>query len=374
MMPAVRIERIELRLVRLRLVAPFETSTERTETKECILVRLEAEGAEGWGEAVADPGPFYAAETNDTAWQIITRYLAPRLLGVPLSHARETARLLSGVRGNPMAKAGVEMAVWALHAELEGVPLGRLLGGTRESIASGVSIGIQASLDQLADAVSRELGAGYRRIKIKVRPGWDIEPVAMIRDRFGAIPLMVDANGAYSLSDADHLARLDRYGLMMIEQPLDHDDLADHASLARRLETPICLDESISGLHACRAALALGACRIVNIKPGRVGGFAESIAIHDLCASRSVPVWHGGMLETGIGRTHNIHLASLPNFSLPGDISASRRYFAEDLIDPPVEVGTDGTVGVPRGVGLGARLVASRIERATVRRETLVAG
>ncbi len=270
-----------------------------------------------------------------------------------------------------MPKAPVEMAAWDLYARLLGQPLARLLGGTRPRIASGVSIGIQDSLDQLEEKVGRELAAGYQRIKIKIKPGWDLEAVERVRRAFGKVPLMVDANAAYSLDDAAHLARLDAFDLMMIEQPLDYDDVTDHAALQRALATPICLDESIHTVRIARDAIAAGACRIINIKPGRVGGHRESIRLHDLCAANGIPVWHGGMLETGIGRAHNIHLASLPNFSLPGDIAASKRYYAPDLIDPAIEVAADGTIAVPDGPGIGVHIVQERVERATERTVTI---
>jgi O-succinylbenzoate synthase len=270
-----------------------------------------------------------------------------------------------------MAKAAVEMAVWDLYARQRGVPLATVLGGTRTAIVSGVSIGIQDSLEQLAERIAIELAAGYRRIKIKIKPGWDVSAVEMVRARFGNVPLMVDANAAYQLCDATHLAALDAFDLMMIEQPLDYDDVADHAALQRQLTTPICLDESIHSVRTGAEAIALGACRIVNIKPGRVGGHGESIRLHDVCAAHGVPVWHGGMLESGIGRAHNLHLSSLPNFSLPGDVAASKRYFEPDLIEPPIEVRPDGTIPVPTAPGIGVRVAWDRVERATLRRLAL---
>jgi O-succinylbenzoate synthase len=257
------------------------------------------------------------------------------------------------------------MAVWDLHARQRGEPLSRVLGGTRPIIASGVSIGIQDSVDELLERIAIERAAGYQRVKIKIKPGWDVDVVAQVRERFGDLPLMVDANAAYTLADADHLVRLDPFGLMMIEQPLDEDDLRDHARLQARLQTPICLDESIVTPGAAQAAIEWGACRIVNIKPGRLGGLAESISTHDLCQRADVPVWHGGMLESGVGRAHNIHLASLANFSLPGDIAASRRYFQPDLIEPPIDVSPDGTIAVPTGPGIGVSIVPERVARAT---------
>jgi O-succinylbenzoate synthase len=272
-----------------------------------------------------------------------------------------------------MAKAGVEMAAWDLYARQRGEPLSRVLGGVRDRIASGVSIGIQETVDDLLAKIERELAAGYRRIKIKIKPGWDVDVVAAVRKRFGPIALMVDANAAYTLADADHLAELDRFDLMMIEQPLDYDDIADHAVLQRRLRTPICLDESIKTVGAAREAIRAGACRIINIKPGRVGGFSESIRLHDLCADHGIPVWHGGMLESGIGRAANIHLSTLPNFTLPGDVAASKRYFDPDLIDPPIEVASDGTIAVPQQPGIGVTIRDDRIERATIERAELLA-
>ena len=316
---------------------------------------------------MAEQDPYYSAETNDTAWHIIADFIAPRVLGVEFDHPRDVFPALKAIRGHNMAKAAVEMAAWDLFARQRGEPLARVLGGSRERIASGVSIGIQTSLDELAKKVERELAAGYRRIKIKIKPGWDVDAVAMLRQRFGSFPLMVDANAAYTLADADRLAALDEFDLMMIEQPLEYDDIGDHAILQRRLKTPICLDESIKSVALAREAIAAGACRIINIKPGRVGGFAESIRLHDLCAAHGIPVWHGGMLESGIGRAANIHLSTLQNFTLPGDVAASKRYFNPDLIEPPVEVAADGTIAVPQGPGIGVSIRDEEVERATLR-------
>ena len=366
-----KIDRLELRLIELPLVRAFETSFGRTDRKRFVLVRADEDGASGFGECVADSDPYYSAETNETAWHIIADFIAPRVLGVELAHPREIFPALSSIRGHNMAKAAVEMAAWDLFARQRREPLCRLLGGARARIASGVSIGIQPSLADLAATVERELAAGYQRIKIKVKPGWDLEPVRMIRERFGSVPLMVDANAAYRAGDADHLARLDEYRLMMIEQPLDYDDIAEHARLQRRLQTPICLDESIKTPALAGEAIAAGACRIINIKPGRVGGFAQSIRVHDICAEHGIPVWHGGMLESGIGRAANIHLSTLPNFTLPGDVAASKRYFDPDLIEPPIDAAADGTIGVPDGSGLGVSICGDRVERATLRRAEL---
>ena len=368
-----RIDRLELRLCRLPLVNFFETSFGRVYDREFVLARVSGDGGEGWGEGVAEANPYYSSETTETIWHIITGFLAPRVLGRVFDHPREIGDALKPVRGHNMAKATIEMAVWDLFAKLQDVPLQRVLGGTRERIASGVSIGIQDSLDELKASVRRELAAGYQRIKIKIKPGWDIAAVDTIRREFGNIPLMVDANAAYTLDDAPHLARLDPYALMMIEQPLDYDDVTDHVALQRQLGTPICLDESIHTVRIARDAIAAGACKIINIKPGRVGGHRESIRLHDLCAKHGIPVWHGGMLESGIGRAHNIHLASLPNFTLPGDIAASKRYYVPDLIDPPIDIAADGTIEVPHGPGLGINIVQERVDAATLRSVTLEA-
>jgi O-succinylbenzoate synthase len=365
----VQIERLELRLLKLPLVHFFETSFDRISDKHFIVVRVEGGGQVGYGECVAERDPYYSAETNETVWHVITDFIVPRVVGVEIAHPREIFGALKAIRGHNMAKAAVEMAAWDLFARQRGEPLSRTLGGTRDRIASGVSIGIQDSLDELVAKVERELAAGYRRIKIKIKPGWDLDAVERVRARFGPIPLMVDANAAYTIADADHLARLDAYDLMMIEQPLDYDDIADHACLQRRLKTPICLDESIKTVGAARDAIVAGACRIINIKPGRVGGFSESIRLHDLCAAHGIPVWHGGMLESGIGRAANIHLSTLPNFTLPGDIAASKRYFVPDLIEPPIEVAADGTIAVPTAPGIGVTIRPERIDAATLRQQ-----
>jgi O-succinylbenzoate synthase len=362
------IERLELRLLRLPLVHFFETSFGRAYDRTFVLITLSGGGIEGLGECVADANPFYSAETNVTAWHVIKEFVAPLVLGRTFEHPRQVWPALRPIRGHQMAKAAVEMAAWDLYARGVNVPLSAALGGMRDRIESGVSIGIQDSLEQLADKIAVERAAGYRRIKIKVKPGWDLEAVEMVRRRFDAIPLMVDANAAYTLDDADRLAALDRFDLMMIEQPLEYDDIRDHAVLQRRLATAICLDESIHSVRAAEDAIAIGACRVINIKPGRVGGHAESIRLHDTAARHGLPVWHGGMLESGIGRAHNIHLSTLPNFTLPGDIAASRRYYSPDLIDPPIEVDSDGTIPVPRGPGIGVTVAWDRVDHATIER------
>ena len=367
-----RIERIELRIVRLPLVRFFETSFGRITDRQFILVAVDGDGARGCGECVADGHPFYSSETTRTAWHVIAGFIAPAVLGREFGHPREIFGALRQIRGHQMAKAAVEMAAWDLFARQRGEPLARTLGGDPAiigaGIASGVSIGIQDSLDDLVERVGIELVAGYRRIKIKIKPGWDVATVAKVRAAFGDIPLMADANAAYAIADAEHLAGLDRFALMMIEQPLDYDDIRDHARLQRQLRTPICLDESLHTVRAAEEAIELGACRIINIKPGRVGGHGESVRLHDVAAAHGIPVWHGGMLESGIGRAHNIHLSTLPNFTLPGDVAASRRYFVPDLIDPEIVVRPDGTIAVPTGPGIGVTPVPDRIAAATEER------
>jgi O-succinylbenzoate synthase len=368
----VRIERIELGLLRLPLVRFFETSFGRIDDRAFVLVTVEENGAAGVGECVADERPFYSAETTRTAWHIIADFLAPMVLGRTFVHPREVFDSFALVRGHHMAKAALEMAVWDLFARQQNRSLADILGGTPAAIAngisSGVSIGIQGSLDDLVARVDAELAAGYRRIKIKIKPGWDLEPVRRLRERFGPIALMVDANAAYTLKDAAHLARLDAFDLMMIEQPLDYDDLRDHARLQTSIRTPICLDESLDTPRLAEDALQIGACRIINIKPGRVGGHMQSIRMHDIAVAHGAPVWHGGMLESGIGRAHNIHLSTLPGFTLPGDVAASQRYFAPDLIDPEIVVRSDGTIAVPAGPGIGVNLVNDRVARASLER------
>ncbi len=367
-----KIDRLELRLLKLPLVHFFETSFGRIYDKHFVLIRVEGDGAAGWGECVAEQDPYYSSETNETVWHIVTEFIAPRVLGTSFSHPREIYAALKPIRGHNMAKAAIEMAAWDLYARVCRQPLSTALGGSRGRIASGVSVGIQDSLDQLGDKIERELAAGYRRIKVKIKPGWDIDAVEMIRSRFGPIPLMVDANAAYTAADALHLAQLDRFDLMMIEQPLEYDDVMDHVQLQKEIATPICLDESIHTGDIARDAIAAKACRIINIKPGRVGGFSQAIAIHDFCESQGIPVWCGGMLESGVGRAHNVALASLPNFTLPGDLSPSARYWERDIVVPEWTMAADGMVDVPlHAPGIGVEVDVGRIDDLTVRREVL---
>jgi O-succinylbenzoate synthase len=299
----------------------------------------------------------------------MTKYLVPGLVGRRFERGRDVADTWRRVRGHAMAKAAIEMAAWDLQARCAGQPLFEVLGGRARPIAAGVSLGIQPTIEALLDRIESERADGYQRVKLKIKPGWDVAPVEAVRKRFGGIPLMVDANAAYTAADASALAALDRFDLMMVEQPLHYDDLVEHAALQRTLTTPVCLDESITGPSAAESALDLGACRVINIKPGRMGGFGPSLAVHDLARSRQVPLWHGGMLETGIGRAHNLHLSTLDQFMLPGDVAASRRYFVPDLIDPPIEVAPDGTIAVPAGPGIGVSPVPQRLQNATVHTE-----
>jgi len=360
-----------LRELRMPLVHFFETSFGRTTERRILLATLLGEGLTGWGECVAGEQPFYSEETVETAWYAITQHLAPMLLGKEIAAAKECPALFSRVRGHRMAKAALENAVWEAEARAKDVPLWRLLGGTRREIPCGVSIGIQDSIEQLLEKIATELAAGYRRIKVKCKPGWDLEVFERIRAKWPEITLSCDANSAYTLDDAAHLKKFDAFRLLMIEQPLWSDDFYFHARLQKQLETPICLDEAIRNARDAEAALELGACRIVNIKVGRVGGFSEAIRVHDLCRARGVPVWCGGMLESGIGRAHNVALSTLENFSLPGDVSASKRYWKEDIIEPEVEVRPDGMIEVPGEAGPGYRVREDLVERLTVRKQAL---
>jgi O-succinylbenzoate synthase len=365
-----RIQRVEVREIALPLRFPFDTSFGRTTRKEFLLVAVSADGVTGYGECVADRDPYYLPETNGTVAHVLDEFLIPLLLKLEIAHPRDVWPGLARVRGHEMAKAALEMAVWELWARREGQPLGRVLGGEKSTIEAGVSVGLQDDEAALVRKVETEIAAGYRRIKIKIKPGHDVSLVRALRARFGGVPLMVDANSAYTLDDVAVLRELDPMGLMMIEQPLAWSDIVDHAALQRELRTPICLDESIRSPDDARHALDLGACRVINIKAGRVGGFATSLAVHDLCRARGVPVWCGGMLESGIGRLANVHLQTLPGFSLPGDTSASARYFEEDLVDPPVVVSAEGLIAVPDGPGIGHEIRWPRVERATVTRRS----
>jgi O-succinylbenzoate synthase len=369
----VLIKQIEMRELRMRLLHPFQTSFGSTQDRRIVLLKVSDGQYDGYGEVTAAEGPFYSYETCETAWHVLRDYIIPAVLGKSIEQAAGFGALVSGFRGHNMAKAGLETALWDLEAKLRNVPLWKLIGGTRERIDCGVSIGIQPSIDKLLARIAGELSAGYRRIKIKIKPGWDLDVVKQVRAAFPNIPFMGDANSAYTLADARVFKEMDQYGLMMFEQPLGYDDIIDHAELQKQIETPICLDESIRSAAGARKAIKIGACKIINIKLGRVGGHREARAVHDVCRDHGVPVWCGGMLESGIGRAHNVALSSLENFSLPGDVSASRRYWAEDIIEPPVEVSTEGQVTQQLASGIGYAVKESLIESLTVRSQVFSA-
>lgn len=365
-----RIERVTMFQVRMSLLAPFETSFGVEHDRECIIVRLDGEGAIGWGECVASLGPWYSYETITTAWHILADFLIPAVLGVDLSGPEEVAERFGRVRGHPMAKAGLEMAAWDLAAMQANVSLATLLGGTRDRVAVGVSIGIQPSLERLLERVGEYVAQGYARVKIKIKPGWDVDVTRAVRAAFPDLRLQVDANSAYHPDDVAIFQQIDDLNLLLIEQPLDHDDIYDHAKLQAVLQTSICLDESIGSVDQARMAIELGSCRNINIKPGRVGGITSSRRIHDLCRERGIPVWHGGMLETGIGRAHNVALASLPGFTLPGDISASSRYYATEIVAPAFTLNSDSTITVPTGPGIGVQVDEAALRSFTLREQS----
>jgi O-succinylbenzoate synthase len=362
-----KIEHIRLREIRMRLNAPFETSFGVTQDRRILLIEVIADGLTGWGEITATETPSYNSETTDTAWHVVSDFIAPVLIGRDLLTASEVAHLLQGIRGHYMAKGGVENALWDVEAQQKKMPLWKLLGGTREETVCGVSLGIRETPQALVTKVEEELRSGYQRIKLKIKPGKDLDFVAAVRKEFPKILLSVDANSAYRLEQADHLKKLDQFNLLMIEQPLEWDDIYTHAALQSRIATAICLDECINNDQQARAALDLGACRIINIKLGRVGGHSMARKLHDTCFTRSVPVWCGGMLESGIGRAHNIAMSTLRGFTLPGDVSASSRYWAEDIIEPEVQVTPSGTIAAPAAPGLGYNVKSEMIPKLTVR-------
>ena len=366
-----KIEAITLRELQIPLVHFFETSFGRTYNRRVLLLTLHCDGLDGWGECVAGEDPYYSEEYIDGAWDVIVRYLGPSLLGKTLSAGREVPSLLAKVREHRMAKGALENAVWDAEAQEKEIPLWKLLNGTRREIACGVSIGIQDSHEQLLQKIETELAAGYQRIKLKVKHGWDVNILEKVRARWPDILLSCDANSAYTLADLDHLKTFDQFKLLMIEQPLWSDDFYFHARLQKQVQTAICLDEAIRSSRDAEAALELGACRIVNVKVGRIGGFTDAIAVHDVAQRFGVPVWCGGMLESGIGRSHNVALSTLPNFTLPGDVSASKRYWKEEIIEPEVEVSPQGTITITDTPGRGYDLRNDLIEELTVRKETL---
>jgi len=367
---SVRIESVTLREIHLRLKGPFETSFGSISERRILLVEVESCGATGWGEATAGEGPFYNSETTDTSWIVLTRFIVPLVLGRDIENPEEIPELLASIRGHEMSKAAFENAVWDMVAKEKGISLAKLLGGTREEIPCGVSLGIRENPRELLSAISMELTSGYQRIKIKIKPGKDLNFIESVRNEFPHIKLMVDANSAYRLEDAPHLKKFDDFGLTMIEQPLAWDDIWEHAKLQAMLNTPVCLDESIHNLHQTRAAIEMRACRILNIKLGRVGGHRTARRIEEYCRAQAVPVWCGGMLESGIGRAHNIAMSTLPGFILPGDVSASQRYWEEDIIEPEVVVTPRGTIKVPTAPGIGYRVRRERVNALTVRSET----
>jgi O-succinylbenzoate synthase len=366
------ISSVELREIRLPLIHFFETSFGRTTERRIVLVRvIDKDGAEGWGECTAGEAPFYSDEWSETAWATLEQFLAPMVLGKPVESADQILWLMKAVRGHRMAKAALETACWDLEAKKAGRPLWKHLGGVRTEIDCGVSIGIQNTPEALLEKIETELAAGYQRIKIKIKPGWDVNIVEQVRRHFPDIRLMADANSAYTLSDVTLFRALDQFDLMMIEQPLGHNDIFDHAELQKQITTPICLDESIRMREDAQHAIALASCRIVNLKLGRVGGHSQAKAVERVCRENQIPVWCGGMLESGIGRAHNIAMATLEGFSLPGDVSASARYWEEDIIDPPVTVTARGTIVAPQKPGLGFDINRARIDSLTIRKETI---
>jgi o-succinylbenzoate synthase len=365
------IDAIHMREINMPLAHPFETSFGVTTGRRILLIELESDGHTAWGECVAGEHPYFSDETIDTAWMMIENELGPSLLDANVERGGSCPEIFRQVRGHRMAKAALENAVWDLEAQVEQISLAELLGGIRAVIPCGVSIGIQPSPAQLLKKIATELAAGYQRIKLKCKPGWDNKIFEAVRNRWPEITLSCDANSAYRMKDLDHITSWDQFNLLMIEQPLWYDDFYFHSMLQKRLETPICLDESIRNRRDALAAIDMESCRIINIKVGRVGGFSEAIAVHNAAEERGIPVWCGGMLETGIGRSHNIALSSLPNFSLPGDVSASGRYWAQDIIEPAVTVSAKGEIVVPTAVGRGFEVQRDRIEALTVRRHTL---
>jgi O-succinylbenzoate synthase len=368
-----RIESVDLFHVRMRLQAPFETSFGVEHDRDALILRLRSEGVEGWGECVAGSFPGYSYETVETAWHVLESFFLPAILGQDLDGVADFRRRIVAYKGHPLARAGLELALWDLAGRSDGTSLARELGGTAIKVPVGVSIGIQPDAAALVRMVERHVAEGYRRVKVKIKPGRDVADVAAVRAAFPELALQVDANSAYALDDAPVFEAMDGMRLLLIEQPLAEDDLLDHASLQRNLTTPLCLDESILSVRHARQALECGACRVINIKPARLGGLSEAVAVHDLCRARGIPVWCGGMLETGIGRASNLALASLPGFVLPGDISASDRYYIEDIAWPRFSLNSDSTIDVPIGPGLGIEVDEGALKKVTLRSRTFTA-
>jgi O-succinylbenzoate synthase len=366
-----KIDEIVLRELHMPLVRPFETSFGVTRNRRILLAEVHSEGLIGWGECTAGEHPTFSSESTDTAWPVLLNELGPILAASEPRHGGDCPRLFFQIRGHRMAKATLENAIWDVEAQREGVSISQLIGGVRDTIPCGVSIGIQPSIPELLAIVEKELAAGYQRIKLKCKPGWDVEVFEKVRNRWPEIQLSCDANSAYRLKDSDHIASFDAFDLLMIEQPLWYDDFFYHSRLQKRLKTSICLDESIHNRRDALAAIEVESCRIINIKLGRVGGFSEAIAVHNATQERGVPVWCGGMLESGIGRAHNIALATLENFSLPGDVSASARYWAEDIVEPEITVNAQGEIAIPDTPGRGYAVRKDLIDRLTVRKESI---
>ena len=365
-----RVESITLRKLQMRLKAPFETSFGTTHVRPVLLVELQADGVTGWSEVTATEGPFYNSESIDIAWLVIREFLAPLIIGKSIPAAAETRRHFAAIRGHEMARAGIENALWDIESQQRGLPLAALLGGTQSEIACGVSLGLQPTPEKLLEKVAIEVSAGYQRIKIKIKPGKDLAYISAVRKAFPHIRLSVDANSAYTLDDVELLRSFDEFSLLMIEQPLWWDDIYRHSKLQKQIKTRVCLDESIHHLRDAQAAIELGACGIINIKLGRVGGHSSARDLQAYCLSQKIPVWCGGMLECGIGRAHNIAVSTLPGYTLPGDVSASQRYWVEDVIEPEVTVTPQGTIPVPQTPGLGYHVRHELIERWTVEKET----
>ena len=366
-----QIDAIVMRELNLPLLRPFQTSFGVTKDRRVVLAEIHSEGLVGWGECTAGEHPHFSEESVDSCWNVIVDELGPLMAAEEPENGGSCPRIMNVVRGNRMAKATLENAIWDLEAQQKGISLSKLLGGVREVIPCGVSIGIQPSLAESVEVVGREVAAGYRRIKLKCKPGWDVNLFEAVRMKYPEITLSCDANSAYRLKDADHLASFDNFDLLMVEQPLWYDDFYFHSMLQKRLHTPICLDESIRNRRDALAAIEMESCRIINIKLGRVGGFSEAIAVHNAAMERGVPVWCGGMLESGIGRSHNIALSSLENYSLPGDVSASKRYWAEDIIEPEVTVSNEGEIAISDAPGRGYEVRTDLVERLTVRKHEI---
>ena len=358
----------------MELVTPFATSMGVETHEEHIIVKIDSGGIMGWGECVVEHSPLYSSETVKTAWHILEDFLMPGIINKNLQTVQNAVDSWKWIRGHRMAKAGLESAIWDVFAKMQNKSLSKILGGTFDRVEIGVSVGIQSSPDKLIETVERYLQKGYKRIKIKIAPGKDLEFISPLRKEFPDIQLQVDANSAYTLKDVDIFKAMDDYNLLLIEQPFGFEDIYEHSKLQKEIKTPICLDESIHSLNDAKAAVELGSCKIINIKPGRVGGFTESKLIHDYCAEQKIPVWHGGMLESGIGRAGNVALASLPNFTLPGDISASKRYYKEDIVEPEFAINNNGTMDVPTEPGIGVEVNIKKLEKVTVRKKEFKVG